>query len=694
MVGSESVETAALAARPGGQVFFLTLLGSVRVACRAEQLRVRNRKARAVLACLALAEGQELTRERIAGLLWSDSSEEKARASLRQVVHELREALPGALRAERLTIRIEPGTIRHDLDLLLREITAGEVGTRLLETTGIADRLLDGFDDLDPAFTEWLREHRGALHKRLVTALEAQLGSAEGRRVRAAARALLNLDATHEEACRCVMLDAARAGDVAGALRAYEALWNVLGDDFDMEPSAATQALVAEIKAGRIGPAPPVPVAPVILPTPPAPAEPAMPPVPRSAQAAPLRMALLVEQFAVHGVPGDRVHLVHGFRHDLIACLVRFREWLVADGGELARGAAHPQRVSSYYAISAVAYQAGDGISLVLTVREMGCSIVSWSERCNIDLASWTESQRELVRGIAAALKSQISAARLAALPLRTAAALTAHDSWLLGQSVMRGFRGDRYTRARELFEAAIAEDPNFSPAYSSLAQSYNGGHIANSGTWRSRATEARALALARTAVECDPLDSRAHLVTGWSLAMSGQTAPALPHVLRAVQLNPNDSWTLISAALFHAFAGLHDAARRLADEALEMTLVMSPTLWGYQVVVAYLRGDDQAALAACERAQDVIRTLPAWRAAALWNLGRELEAREAAERFFTLVREAWTGREPASETRMGRWLLHQYPFTERENWERLRRGIRGAGIPAEDVAFGQWYAV
>ena len=49
----------------------------------------------------------------------------------------------------------------------------------------------------------------------------------------------------------------AEEGDVAGALRIYKALWNLLDRDYGMEPSPATEELVAQIKLGafeRAGP--------------------------------------------------------------------------------------------------------------------------------------------------------------------------------------------------------------------------------------------------------------------------------------------------------------------------------------------------------------------------------------------------------------------------------------------------------
>jgi len=55
----------------------------------------RARKTRGMVAFLALAPGGSATREKLAGLLWSDRQEEQARGSLRQSVTELRAAFRG-----------------------------------------------------------------------------------------------------------------------------------------------------------------------------------------------------------------------------------------------------------------------------------------------------------------------------------------------------------------------------------------------------------------------------------------------------------------------------------------------------------------------------------------------------------------------------------------------------------------------
>ncbi|MFC7689444.1 hypothetical protein ACFQY5_07200 [Paeniroseomonas aquatica] len=96
----------------------VSVFGPVRAVMAVKELRLRSRKARALLGYLLLTDGGEESRERLVGLLWSEAGEAKARASLRQVVHELREALEAvgchALRAGRLSVSLHGTAIAAD----------------------------------------------------------------------------------------------------------------------------------------------------------------------------------------------------------------------------------------------------------------------------------------------------------------------------------------------------------------------------------------------------------------------------------------------------------------------------------------------------------------------------------------------------------------------------------------------------
>src|SRR6187551_3282881 len=72
------------------------LLDGFSLHVRGRDVILRNCKARALIAYLLLARGMRETRERLIGLLWSETEEVKARASLRQLVHLLRENLEEA----------------------------------------------------------------------------------------------------------------------------------------------------------------------------------------------------------------------------------------------------------------------------------------------------------------------------------------------------------------------------------------------------------------------------------------------------------------------------------------------------------------------------------------------------------------------------------------------------------------------
>src|ERR1700674_93785 len=88
--------TARAGADARGPRIALSLFGGFVLAKGCRPIAIRNRKAQALFAYLALTPSVAEPRERLCGLLWSESSEAKARASLRQTLHGLRAALAKA----------------------------------------------------------------------------------------------------------------------------------------------------------------------------------------------------------------------------------------------------------------------------------------------------------------------------------------------------------------------------------------------------------------------------------------------------------------------------------------------------------------------------------------------------------------------------------------------------------------------
>src|SRR5690242_8722751 len=74
-------------------------------------VRLSTRKSGALLACLAMAPEQTVSREELATLLWGSCSDQQARQSLRQALASLRKELPVAdcFMADTKVVRLLPG---------------------------------------------------------------------------------------------------------------------------------------------------------------------------------------------------------------------------------------------------------------------------------------------------------------------------------------------------------------------------------------------------------------------------------------------------------------------------------------------------------------------------------------------------------------------------------------------------------
>ncbi len=124
----------------------LSIFGWFRAAdALGNEIPIKSRKARALLAYLALPPGKERSREEVMALLWSERGDEQARSSLRQALSGLRKEL-GEMSLGALQITDE--SLALDPDLVV------------VEPASPGDVLLAGLHINDPAFDEWLRDER------------------------------------------------------------------------------------------------------------------------------------------------------------------------------------------------------------------------------------------------------------------------------------------------------------------------------------------------------------------------------------------------------------------------------------------------------------------------------------------------------------------------------------------------------
>jgi DNA-binding SARP family transcriptional activator/TolB-like protein len=661
-----------------------------RFVARIEDTEVRfgHRKTQALLACLALQDNNDMLRERLVGLIWSESEEHKARASLRQALHDLREAFAArgfdGLVTDRLRVALDPECVEVDVLNAIDCARRAEVHPCLMMASQPMEEVLSTLQSVDPAFQSWVLTRRRILEDQLVVVLEGELvhGLVAAGKREALARALANIDPTNEVAVRSLMTARLELGDAAGAMQAYKALWDRLDTEFETEPSRSTQELFARIKTVESG-AGLTPETLRSLPDAGVMNEATHPP--RSAPPGPgTRPVISLAGIDCVGIRPKHHYLVEGFRRDLLSCLVRFREWLVRDGVT----PLPDESTVHEYVVDASAYESSTDIRLVLMLRERRSGIYLWTERMTLSVEAWSDMQQAIVRRLAAVLNLHFSSGRLEALAMSPSTDPLAYDVWLRAQVEMASWDAAGFETSNTLMRDLIDRYPRFAPAYSHLAQLLNSAHFMQIGLPRSHERAEEACRLAAEAVRLDPVDSRGHLALGWAHAMAGRHDRASGHHEIARELNDNDPWTLLSTGLGAATRDEHALAGELATRAFDLCPSPGPSHWYYLLMIAFLNGDYQQVLSVDQADLKAVPYAAIWRIAALGGLGRLAEARLETQEFLDSIRSHWKGSAPLSLKSVGNWLLQAFPFASEHGWMRLREGLNRAGADLEASGF------
>lgn len=683
-------------------VLHVHLLGVPRFDVDGMPVVFRSRKAEGLLARLCLSPGGRLSRETAANLFWEDSSDHHARSSLRQTLLILRRILETAgfdgLGGDKLHITLDLDRVRTDIQDLFS--ADGKVPRRLIDEKRLSERLVEGGEMLSEPFTAWLRVRRQQFHDQLRGVLEPRiaLDGEDWHAIEEAAVALLNIDPTHEPACRAFIAARAVRGDYTSALRAYEELWNLLEEEFDAQPSRETQTLIVDIKLGHfadwlaqeragtarsVSGARPAPNGSLVGPGSAGgagahPRPPSLAEEPAAAHASPV---IVVDPVMHVTLSDEDTRLARVFRHDLISRLVRFREWSVADGmtEDLS------QSLSPLYRVAISAIRSGRMLSYSVTVKNSRSNAYVWGRNSELAIDELFARQPALVADIALAMNVTISAERLASMSRMPDVSVEHYDRLLVAQRLHATWRRENSLRAERIVSAIIEENPGFGPAYSCLAQIINTRHIIFPGQGLLQEDLDRAAGLARVALSIDPFDARAHLCSAWTAALQRRFAQAEAHHRQALALNDNDPWTLLSGAHGLAYFGHGKEASRIAFQLRDSGLLTSPLHWSYFVGIMFLSRNYEQAITAFRYLKGGYLGVEAWYVAALALSGQEIEAQAQRIRLEARVRERWVGPSPPSRAEIARWIGNCFPISDPATWERLRDGLSRAGMDLPD---------
>jgi DNA-binding SARP family transcriptional activator/RecA/RadA recombinase len=215
--------------------FQLRLVGSC-VLEREGQPVPLGKRSNGLLAYLAL-EGVT-SRGQLAALLWNDTDDEKARASLRQEMYRINQ-VGDVLQNDRHNVWLSQD-VTHDLDSF--NSAEGEFAAGLL------------LDELD--FENWLEDTRALLRDRRLAFLEQELRRLERaqswREAMAMARRVLACNELSESAHRDYLRLAYLADDRAKVRQGIQDLQQMLRDELGVLPAPETLQFIEALETGRL----------------------------------------------------------------------------------------------------------------------------------------------------------------------------------------------------------------------------------------------------------------------------------------------------------------------------------------------------------------------------------------------------------------------------------------------------------
>jgi WD40 repeat protein/DNA-binding SARP family transcriptional activator len=234
------------------------LLGLFDIQVDGQKLDLTSHPAQLLFVYLVLHSGMPVRRDRLAGLIWPDSSEKHARNNLRHALWRLRKAFEEAAGTEVETIEADDETIRFDpaedsyIDIaLLDQKMRGEASIEEL-----IDALEVYVGDLLPGFYEdWIVLERDRLRAvfeaRIGVLLERLLSAGLWAKVLEWGERWIALGGAPEPAYRALMIAQSHLNDLSSVATIYQRCVASLRQELGIEPSEETHEIYERIMAGE-----------------------------------------------------------------------------------------------------------------------------------------------------------------------------------------------------------------------------------------------------------------------------------------------------------------------------------------------------------------------------------------------------------------------------------------------------------
>lgn len=641
-----------------------------------DALAIRSRKGVGLLACLALAEGKPVGRDQLCALLWPDRQAAQARASLRQLLVDLRHdfgsagdvfdiAGDGALSCN--------GTAMVSDVAEFNRLRQGDDRQTLERAFALRrGRFIEGLAPEESAFADWIDDNRRSLDNswceataRLLRVLERE---ADHRQSLEVAGRLLSVDPLCELAHQSVIRAHLALNNRSFALRHYQQFREKLDRELGVEPDALTQQIMRDVSAPQTA-------------------------LSASAEASPPVIAvrrpkasIAVLPFELPGQNSDDLPFAEGLAEDLNTGLSRFADLAViaqASIREYAQsGNARPRPLDADYLVRGSVRRAEHRIRITACLVHTADGTMLWSEHFDRDFGDVFALQDDIVHRIVAVLAARVQAFEMEKTLQKPAIDYEAYDLFLKARFLQRGSSMEGILAARTLLREAIKRDSGFASAYAELSLGYLAEYESDWSTNHDGAGR-EALAMAGRAVAIDPANSNSHRALAAAQFYCNRNFDAAKaHADMALVQNPNDQYTMCLLGLALTCNGHVAEGQSYSAESFKLNPLVPETCLYALALGAYLDGNFTDAVNGFARISGAYDEVLACLAAALWNLGQRDTAQAAMQRFMALKRQKMAKYPGNDAEQWQSYLLRLMPIGDPASMKKLFEGFRNAGLP------------
>ncbi len=658
----------------------IRLLGGIEISgsCNTDT-QIVSKKAKALVAYLALQCGRPQSREKLAALFWQNSPEEKARTNLRQALSSIRRALNGDQDIYLVTNGDQVSLTGQHIDLDVAEFEC-LVAEATLENLMHADALykgdlLDGFSLEEDSFEAWVRAERERLRHLASNALTKliahcdEIGDTE-RCVETAAR-LLRLDPMSEAAHRILMRAYAVQGRQSSALKQFETCCKILKRELGVEPEPETVALYRNLRKQRAL-APESETVTALI------GENETPPLPDNP-------SIAVLPFANMSADPEQEFFSDGISDDIITALSNISGLLVISRNSsfTYKGqAVDVKQVSREqgvrYVLEGGVRKAGNRVRVTAQLIDTTTGGHLWAERYDRDLGDIFAVQDEITREVVIALDVQLSAGEQARIWSAGTKNLEAWECVRLGIDALNRITPEGRIKAERLINRAINLDPNYPMARAALGWFYF--HSADIGTGYQAGAERDTLLqlaqiCARKALELDPACADAYSIMGLCSLSFGAHDAAIAMSEKAIALAPNYSDILAITAATLNKSGQPERSLELIKRAMRLCPIYPGWYLYVLATTCRLLGQNKAAVSAfgegIKRNADDL-ALHVGLASILGELGRQEDAKTPQSEIRRL--------DPDFSIKK---YMEGLSYRDAAETERFETGLHKVGLPA-----------